>query len=530
MCSKTEFYINKAILKHGLKYDYSLLNNINKRIDIVTIICPDHGEFTQSLHKHICGDGCKKCGSILTGSKKIEKAKNEFIEKADKIHNNFYDYSKVQYKNAITKVTIICKKHGEFELTPNAHLNSYKCKICVKENHNLLIPWETQLKEFIKIHENKYDYSKVIYNKGVESKIIVICPEHGEFIIRAHDHKKRGCKKCSFILTTNKIIEKSKNDFLSRSYDIWKETFDYSKVEYKNSKDKVTIICKKHGDFKIRPTNFLRGQGCKKCGIENNKRNELLKKQCSESFVTRANKIHNNKYNYEKSIYITSTIKLTVNCPEHGDFEISPNCHLSGQGCAKCGRLIISKSSIISLEEYLPKMINLWGNKYDYSNIDWKGSSFYIKLTCKKHGDFNIFPYNHIKGKECQKCFNQSSKISIQWLNYLQVKYNIFIRNADNIGEYVIPKTRLKADGYCKENNTIYEFLGDFWHGNPKIYDLLEINKRNNKTFLELFEKTNNRRQELIELGYNYLEIWENDWKNFIKIVIKIQKIWKSYH
>ena len=57
------------------------------------------------------------------------------------------------------------------------------------------------------------------------------------------------------------------------------------------------------------------------------------------------------------------------------------------------------------------------------------------------------------------------------------------------------------------------------------------VNKgRNNKTFLELFEKTNNRREELIKLGYNYVEIWENDWKNFIKIVIKIQKIWKSYH
>jgi len=454
MTDKTEFYINKAILKHGIKYDYSLVSNVKKRIDIVTIICPEHGEFTISLHKHICGDGCKKCGYILSGEKKSQKAKNEFIEKANKAHNNFYDYSKVDYKKAIIDVRIICPEHGEFIQTPNHHLSGYKCRNCVKQQ--LIIPWKVQLNEFNKNHNNFYDYSKVSNYKGVDTKITIICPEHGEFIIRAHDHKKRGCKFCKKEIKIYDV-----DNFLKRSIETWGDTYDYSKVIYTGSENKVIIICKKHGEFKQLPSNHYK-YPCRKCSGENNKRNIELKKKCSEDFIEKANKIHNNKYNYSKSVYINAKIKIIVNCSEHGEFKISPN--------------------------------------------------------------------NHLKGKGCVKCFGNYSKISIEWLKYLQVKYKIFIQNADNIGEYNITTPLFKADGYCKENNTIYEFLGDYWHGNPEIYDLLEINKVSKKTFLELLEQTNNKKEKILELGYNYIEIWENDWKKIIKVVINVQRIYKYYH
>jgi hypothetical protein len=460
MSDKSEFYINKAILKHGIKYNYSLVKNVKKRIDIVTIICPEHGQFTQSLHKHICGDGCKKCGSILTGNKISEIARNNFIEKANKIHNNFYDYSKVNYINAKTDIIIICPDHGEYTKKPTQHLNGYKCRKCT--NISLIISWKTMLKYFNEIHKNKYNYSKVINYNGVDSKITVICPEHGEFLISAQEHKTRGCKICKKIVKKeNKNNEDIQKEFLLRSISIWGNLYDYSKVNYINSESKVIIICKKHGEFEQLPHNHYKYQ-CRVCSAENNKRNLELKYKASCSFRERANKVHNNKYNYEKSVYINSIIKLTVICPDHGEFKIAPN--------------------------------------------------------------------NHLRGKGCAKCFSNYSRISIQWLNYLQLKYNLFIQNADNIGEYRVPKTHFKADGYCKENNTIYEFHGDFWHGNPEIYDLLEINYVNNKTYLELFERTNNKREILLKLGYNYVEIWENNWNKFINIVINLQRIFKYYH
>ena len=326
------------------------------------------------------------------------------------------------------------------------------------------------------------------------------------------------------VMNKNKL---STGDFIKKATLIWGNLYNYSLTVYINFFTKVKIICKIHGEFFQLCSNHYK-YGCAKCK-KTNEYKKLLKNKYSLSFVEKSNKVHNNKYTYEKSNYINAITKVIVTCKNHGEFEIIPNNHLCGKGCRLCADEGKSIRSSIKFEDYLPKMINVWGNTYNYSNINWKGSSNYIKLLCSKHGEFNILPYNHIKGKGCQKCFNRYSKISIQWLNYLQIKYDIFIQHADNIGEFSIMDTRLKADGYCKETNTIYEFLGDFWHGNPEIYDLLDINPRKNMTYLELYNETNDKKEKILKLGYNYIEIWENDWKKFIKTVINIQKI-KHYY
>ena len=116
-------------------------------------------------------------------SKKLTK--EEFIEKAKKLHGDKYDYSKVEYIDYLTKVCIICPKHGEFWQTPSNHLNKTKSKGCLKcgiENTNYKNTYTKE--EFIEkaktIHGNKYDYSKVEYLKS-NKKICIICPKHGEF-------------------------------------------------------------------------------------------------------------------------------------------------------------------------------------------------------------------------------------------------------------------------------------------------------------------------------------------------------------
>jgi hypothetical protein len=186
---------------------------------------------------------------------------------------------------------------------------------------------------------------------------------------------------------------------------------------------------------------------------------------------------------------------------------------------------------IKTLDDYIDKFMSLHGDKYDYSNVIWEGGSKLIKLKCDKHGVFNIYPYDHVNGRGCPKCSNSNySKISIDWFNYLQIKYNIFIQNGGNIGEYYLPEIKYKADGYCKQTNTIYEFLGDFWHGNPSLirYAPENINPRNNKSFGQLYQATQYRKENIMKLGYNYIEIWENDWLFFIKKIKILQKLWKS--
>ena len=120
--SNNEF-IREVQLIHHNRYDYSKVKYINNKSK-VCIICPDHGEFWQIPSDHLNGKGCPQCAG------NVRYNKDTFVEKAKNIHNDRYDYSKVQYVNAHTKICIICTEHGEFWQTPNNHLNGNGCPLC----------------------------------------------------------------------------------------------------------------------------------------------------------------------------------------------------------------------------------------------------------------------------------------------------------------------------------------------------------------------------------------------------------------
>jgi hypothetical protein len=455
-----DIYLKKAIEIHNNNYDYSLITQLPKRDTRVKIICRMHGEFEQSFHKHLCGDGCKRCANERLGRQRIEKASNKFKDQAKQIHNDKYDYSNSLYITAKDEITIICQKHGEFKQTPNKHLNGYGCKECGIENikEKLLTPWNEYKQALENLHQNKYDYSKVIW-KGVDHDIIVICHIHGDFKIRAADHKRgRGCEKCSkeSHIQYNKLVT---SNFIEKSIEIWGNKYDYSKTNYIGATEKVIIICDKHGEFEQLPSNHYI-YGCGSCGREKNVRNNELKEKSRKEFVDKSNTVHKNKYSYFNTDYINSITK--------------------------------------------------------------------IKVTCKSHGDFEITPNNHLRGKGCPKCFNKYSKPSIQWLKYMEIKFNIKIQHALNTGEFIIPKTLYKADGYSQVINTIFEFHGDYWHGNPDIYDKNNINTKTGLTYGELYQKTIIKSKVIRDKGYNLIEIWETDWNKFIKSVRSIQKKWKN--
>lgn len=130
-CSKNHYrynndtFIKKASFLHHNKYDYSKINYVNGRTKIC-IICPEHGEFWQTPQKHLQGRGCPCCKKKNINMKSNE----EFINNAVKVHKNFYDYSKVEYKGANKKVCIVCPKHGDFWQTPHHHLHGHGCPVC----------------------------------------------------------------------------------------------------------------------------------------------------------------------------------------------------------------------------------------------------------------------------------------------------------------------------------------------------------------------------------------------------------------
>ncbi len=115
------------------------------------------------------------------------------------------------------------------------------------------------------------------------------------------------------------------------------ERYDYSLVEYKNNKTSVTIACPKHGAYKQRPNNHLEGYGCHECGREaNSGENERRRVEASLNFISKADRVHGQKYKYSKARYKNSKAKLVIGCPEHGEFTQTPDNHLTGRGCPKC--------------------------------------------------------------------------------------------------------------------------------------------------------------------------------------------------
>ena len=256
-----EIFINRARVVHGDKYDYSKVDYVDSKHDVI-IICPKHGEFKQRANHHLQGSGCGKCAKEqIANSQRLTT--EEWIRKAKEVHGDKYDYSKVEYVNNNTKVCIICPEHGEFWQMPSAHIKLHEgCIKCTHSNKPTTEEWIRKAKE---VHGDKYDYSKVEYINA-KTKVCIICPEHGEFWQRPNSHICGcGCKKCS---DDNKKIEYSltSNEFIKKAKKIHGDKYDYSKVKYVNRKTKVCIICPEHGEFWQTPGGHLYNfQGCPLC-------------------------------------------------------------------------------------------------------------------------------------------------------------------------------------------------------------------------------------------------------------------------
>ena len=240
---------------------------IKKKVsDYVTIKCPIHGEFKQLGTSHLSGQGCPKCG-VEKMKQAVKYSDDEIKEICNKIHNNKYDYSLVDYKKQHPYIEIICPKHGNFKQLLYLHMQGCGCPECSFNYPKTQDDFIQKAKEIHKNEENLpiYDYSKVNF-KNMRTKVSIICPTHGEFLQLPPKHLNgQGCPKCANqkrvawkILTTKEFIKKAQ--------ELHGDLYDYSEVIYERSNRKVKITCKKCGSVVYStPNNHLRGNGCPRC-------------------------------------------------------------------------------------------------------------------------------------------------------------------------------------------------------------------------------------------------------------------------
>lgn len=331
----------------------------------------------------------------------------------------------------------------------------------------------------------------------------------------------------------------------------------------------------------------------------------------TETFITKANIIHHNKYDYSLVDYINNSTNVTIICPIHGQFHQRPGNHLSGAQCKECSKI---NRAITNLEKYGHPNIaqGIKKKKISNTNIDRYGTPQSAKslnnITKRKqtlldkygadnpsnillfqekrkqtwlhkygaNNPSNVLLFQekrkqtmedryggywtqyHITdviqlltdydwmfdqyitqwkttieiannlGINCTTVNTYLKKLDIEikqycgfsykcvkWLESIAAANNINILHALNGGEYNIPNTKFKADGFCKENNTIYEFHGDVFHGNPALYEPQTCcHPYSNSTAGELYQKTIEREEKIKQLGYNLVVMWEGDFDN----------------
>ena len=209
------------------------------------------------------------------------------------------------------------------------------------------------------------------------------------------------------------------------------------------------------------------------------------KKVTTEDFIIKANLIHNDKYHYTKVKYINVKTKIVIICPIHGAFEQTPNKHLGDKGCSKCGFISRCNKARSNTNEFIVKAMNIHGDKFDYTNVEYTGRDDKVNITCSKHGDFLQTPHNHLKGHGCPVC--RESKGEMEISEHLKLRDIIFEQQKRfSDCRNILP---LPFDFYLPEYNMCIEYQG-IQHYKPR--SIFGGEKEFNKT----------KKRDLIKVNY----------------------------
>ncbi len=313
---------------------------------------------------------------------------------------------------------------------------------------------EDFVKNAEKIWGDEYDYKDVNY-VNTSTKVKIIHKKCGRsFMMTPNNHTNKthpkGCPYCAHRhsgYSLEEVLKKLKEN---------NSDYDYSLItEYHNRRQKLPIICKKHGLFYASFSHLMAGHGCKLCAHE--KMIEINKKhtKTTEEFIKQAKEVHGNKYDYSKTVYINAKTKVCIICPEHGEFWQIPRKHLSGQGCTRCVHNLPLTTDVFKkllFEKYGDSITLKEGEEV-------KGGVKKIVLICKTHGEFLMSPRKALlrPTKGCPKC--QKSGLEFEVENALKNGGVSFVYQQRF--EWLKYKNTMPLDYYLPDYNIAIECQGE---------------------------------------------------------------------
>lgn len=291
-------------------------------------------------------------------------------------------------------------------------------------------------------------------------------------------------------------------EFKTRGIEIHGKLYEYDLVNYVNNQTKVIIKCNQCRKlFKQRPDKHMMGRGCPNCGA---RKGSINNTKSFEKFESDAIKTHGKRFTYFKYNYKNRYTKTNIKCNICKNiFKQTPTSHIGGSGCPNC-----AGNSLQTKKQFIESVKQVKGNSFDYSQSIYVNDVTKLIIKCNICNKiFNRRPFNYRNGAKCPYCIRRISILESDFMDYCKIPNDKEHRQL-RIKQYAM-------DGYDNKTNTIYEYLGDYWHGNPIKFKSFDLNKIAKLTFKELYDKTFKRLDLFKSLGYNIKYIWENDWKRF---------------
>lgn len=450
-----------------------------------------------------------------------------------------YDYSKFVWCNASTHGIIICTAHDrEFMRTMNEHSRGYSgCPDCEGLKGRIKTLTDELCKANLEAitYSNGQNYAPIGPAEGGRRRWVVRCSIHSIDCVSEYDTMRRGCIPCKEC--ANKTKGRKKNGVEKVPYLLTTPGLSHDYIHDHPGNfpiEKVISAQKCHWRCSICDYGYEMIASARRTAINAGK-NPC--KNCSKTALTPSNNFANDSeavrlWDYEKNgdmrpEHFTPSARrkvwFTCDCSVSHSYECMIGSFTSGTRCPfRAGKKVDATNSFIGKISNVSKYYSM-ENVVGASEIA-AGSGQLVKFSCPDCGaDWKATPNTYRESVICPDCHPRvvgRSRVCAEWINSVAASTGQKIVHADNEGEYRIPGTRWRADGYCAETNTIYEFHGDFWHGNPKRYNLEDLNTIMGMTYGELFARTQARESAIKNMGYNLIVMWESDYHDLKKQVM----------
>lgn len=261
----TEVFIERAMRKHGHRYDYSRVRYVDSRTP-VDIVCSEHGAFSQTPNSHLYnGRGCPRCGRRSQVAAITRHDTAGFVNRARAIHGDRYGYDNAVYGGLNEKLTVTCSVHGDFQQAPNNHLYAKAgCPGCAVE----AIKSKTSLSQadfeaaVRRAHGDRYGLELAHY-AGAMRKVTLTCGRHGRFRIAPNGLLAgKGCRRCGY-----EKRQRTRSQFVAEATEVFEGRYEYDHVrsDRVSLRLRVDITCARHGLFTMPAGRHLLGAGCPGC-------------------------------------------------------------------------------------------------------------------------------------------------------------------------------------------------------------------------------------------------------------------------